>query len=146
MAAAKSKKGGSPPLSASPKKPAREVVRNVGGRPPHLPTSQTRKLVELAKAAGHTDEQIAATLEIGLKTLKAHYAEELEDGGRKISLAIAGNLASIAASSTHPKAVTAAIFWMKARCGWRDTPSDEEVNIEETYTEFTVRIGEKRVG
>ncbi|CAB4122778.1 hypothetical protein UFOVP32_67 [uncultured Caudovirales phage] len=125
-------------VSTDPKKGG----KGPGGRPPHQPTLQTRKLVELAKGIGYTDEQIARSVGIAVKTLTIHYAEELSAGGEKINLAIAGNLASIASSSTHPRAVTAAIYWTKARMGWAD--AHEEDDSDEAPMEFSIRIGEKR--
>lgn len=115
------------------------------GQPPHVPTDQTRLLVGLAKGSGFTDEQIAGVLGVALNTLKAHYKQELTEGADKINLKIAANLASIAASPTHKNAVTAAIYWTKARMGWVDKqPEPEDEDEDEEPMEFTIGIGEKR--
>lgn len=100
-------------------------------------------LVSLGKGVGYTDAQIARTIGIDVKTLKVHYSPELEAGAEKINLRIAANLASIASSATHPRAVTAAIYWTKARMGWADV-KDGEDDPDEDGVEFTIGIGEKR--
>lgn len=115
-----------------------------GGRPPHAPTAQTRALVSVCKAIGYTDEQIAATVEISLNTLKLHYKDELATGAAKVNAKVAANLFTTAVSPTHPKAITAAIFWAKARMGWTDKTPEGDEGDDEAPVEFTIGIGDKR--
>lgn len=111
------------------------------GTPAHEPTLPTRNLVMLGLAMGQTHAQIARLVGIGLPTLQKHYAEELEDGGQKILASIAGNLARIAQDPNHPKCVTAAIFWLKTKGGFRESvPTVDPENPDERVT-FTINIG-----
>lgn len=114
-----------------------------GGKNAHQPTAQLRALVSVCKASGYTDEQVAETVGISVNTLKAHYRDELANGALKINAKIAANLAVIASSPTHPRAVTAAIYWTKARMGWADVQADDTDGDEEAV-EFSICIGEKR--
>lgn len=114
------------------------------GQPPHVPTDATRMLVSLGLGSGYTLEQVSRVIGISIMTLKSHYETEIEDGGSKINLKIAANLAMIASNPNHPKAVTAAIYWTKARMGWMDDGADDEKDDDETPVEFTIGIGEKR--
>jgi len=51
--------------------------RGKRGRPPHEPTAENRRFVQLALACGHDEEAIAAALRIHPRTLKRHYFHEL---------------------------------------------------------------------
>jgi len=99
------------------------------------------KLVELGKAIGYTHEQIARLIGVSEDTLSRHYAEELEHGAERINAAIAANLARIASSGQDRTAVTAAIFWAKARMGWRDTAVAVDVGAVNAPAVFTFNIG-----
>jgi hypothetical protein len=87
------------------------------GRPPHEPTRETRRLVEHHAATGTLHQQIAKLLGISLNTLKKHYPEELELGLARANAVVSGTLFSEAKRGN----ITAAIFWMKTRGGWRET-------------------------
>jgi hypothetical protein len=50
------------------------------GRPPHVPTDDTRQRVEILRAAGMPAWQIAQTIGIGESALREHYAAEIEAG------------------------------------------------------------------
>jgi hypothetical protein len=136
--------GGSKKPPSRAKATAKAGDGGKGGRPPHQPSPQTKALVSVCKAIGYTDEQIAATVEISPTTLKLHYKEELETGAAKVNAKVAANLFATAVSTTHPKAITAAIFWAKARMGWSDKTPEAEEGDDETPVEFTIGIGEKR--
>ena len=130
-----------PTKAATPKAPAKSAV---GQGRTHQPTDQTRALVSLCKAMGYTEDQTAKTLGIALNTLKAHYREELDIGDLKANAKVAANLFTIATSATHPKAITAAIFWAKAKMGWSDKSPELDEGDDEAPVEFTIGIGEKR--
>jgi hypothetical protein len=55
--------------------------RGKKGRPPHIPTADFRRFVQLALACGQEEEDIAAALGIHHRTLKRHYFHEL--GGKR---------------------------------------------------------------
>jgi hypothetical protein len=89
------------------------------GRPPHQPTEQARKTVEAMAGFGIPQTDIARIIGVSPETLRLHYGEELDTGGIRANAAIAKNLFRIA-QGTGREAVTACIFWLKARAGWRE--------------------------
>lgn len=89
------------------------------GRPPHEPTGETRDRVEMLAAFGIPAQDIAATLEITDTTLRKYYRHELDTGLVKANEKVAGALFKNA-TGNDPKAVSAAIFWLKTRARWRD--------------------------
>ena len=66
---------------------------------------------------GVPHEQIATFLEIDAKSLRQHYRWELDRGMIEANVKVAQTLFQMA---TVDKIVAAAIFWMKARAGWRE--------------------------
>lgn len=92
------------------------------GRPAHVPTQKNRGLVEAYAACGTPEEDIARLLGIDPKTLRKHYRSELDIAHVKANAKVAGALYNTA---IDPKAgikhVTAAIFWLKTRAGWKET-------------------------
>jgi hypothetical protein len=66
---------------------------------------------------GVPHEGIAVLLEIDPKTLRRHYRQELDRGSVEATAKVAQSLFQMA---TVDKNVAAAIFWMKARAGWRE--------------------------
>ncbi len=89
-------------------------------RPEHVPTEQSRKTVEAMSAYGVPQQQIAAVIGISKPTLEKHYRAELDTADAKAIAKVAESLFQKATGS-HPQAVTAAIFWLKTRAGWKDT-------------------------
>lgn len=91
------------------------------GRPPYQPTEKDRRQIRLLCGFGLTDEEIAAVIGIGIATLKKYYECELKSGAPEVIAQVANSLLKMA---THPEKpnVTAAIFWLKCRAGWVDTP------------------------
>lgn len=51
--------------------------RGKKGRPPHVPTAENRRFVQLSLACGHDEDAIAAALQITVRTLNRHYFHEL---------------------------------------------------------------------
>jgi hypothetical protein len=135
--------------TAAPGKPPRETIKlqTRVGQVTH-PNKTAQAVVALGAAMGMTIAQIAKRGGISIDTIYEHYRDELENGADAVNLAIVANIVTIAKSATHPKAITAAIYWTKARMGWRDgdgakTPDGGEGD-EESATEFTLKIGDKR--
>jgi hypothetical protein len=118
---------------------------------PHEPTKTTRALVEMGLSGGFTQEQIGRVLGISDKTLRKYYAPEIADGGSTADLRVAGNLFRIATQTSDNKAaLTAGIFWLKARRRWRTTDAVEvEAEGKQTSADgeqtvsFTLKIGER---
>ncbi len=141
--------------------PSGTLKKNKGQFTPFEPTDADRQLVMLCAAMGLTQEQTAAQVRypagISVETLVKFYRPELEQGADRLAATIAGNIASIARDRSHPKAVTAAIFWLKARRGWRDSPASASATVEIGGGEdgdkdasgtvapvrFTLKIGER---
>jgi len=98
------------------------------GRPAHKPDPVTRRQVEAMAAYGIPEADIATVIGIDPKTLRRHYRRELDTGHIKANTKVAENLYRRATGESR-EAVTAAIFWMKTRGGWRETPQAHEVTI-----------------
>jgi hypothetical protein len=96
------------------------------GRPAFSPTNEQRLKVEIMVACGMAQtmicEQIVNTTTgkpIDLKTLRKVFRDELDRGSQTANSLVAQALFK-KATGTGPQSVTAAIFWMKARAGWKD--------------------------
>jgi hypothetical protein len=90
-------------------------------RPLHQPTDETRRMVEQHAAVGTLHKQIAKLLGISLNTMKKYYREELDLGLARANAVVASTLFSAARRGN----ITACIFWMKTRGGWRETSKVE---------------------
>lgn len=129
------------------KAPTNQAGKSAALRPikgitaPHVPSQSSRNHVILACLSGLTQEQTATSLGISENTLRKHYKAELASGGAKLLMAIAANLASIAQNPNHPKAVTAAIFWLKTKGGFREVDKPEDPDNPEEHVTFTINIG-----
>jgi len=66
---------------------------------------------------GVPHEQIAVFMRIDAKTLRKHYRDELDRGMVEANVKVAQTLFQLA---TVDRNVPAAIFWLKARAGWRE--------------------------
>jgi hypothetical protein len=66
---------------------------------------------------GLIQDEIARWLDIDDKTLRKHFRRELDTGAIEANTRVA---ASLYAMATKDKIPAAAIFWMKARAGWKD--------------------------
>ena len=62
------------------------VTRPRAGRPSHAPTDETRNLVESLSGFGIPQDEIARLVGIDPKTLRFHYADQIELGGIKANL------------------------------------------------------------
>ena len=81
------------------------------------PTQEQRRMARAMAGLGLPQEQIALLLEIDAKTLRKHLRDELDRGMAEANVKIAQSLFNMA---TTGGSVAAAIFWMKARAGWRE--------------------------
>ena len=87
----------------------------------HLPHAST---VEAMAGFGLTAAQIARVLKLNPEILKAGYIDELEGGQIKANARVAENLYRKATGDGR-EAVTAAIFWLKARASWKEVSVQE---------------------
>ena len=81
------------------------------------PTEEQRRTVKAMAGLGVPHEGIAVLLDIDPKTLRKYFHLELERGSVEATAKVAQSLFQLA---TAGKNVAAAIFWMKARAGWRE--------------------------
>ena len=81
------------------------------------PTDEQRRLVHAMAGFGIQHEGIATHLDIDAKTLRLHFRRELDRGSVDATAKVAQSLFQMA---TQDRNVAAAIFWMKARGGWRE--------------------------
>lgn len=93
-------------------------------RPRHQPDPMLRRQVEAMAGYGVPEADIADMIGIDPKTLRKHYRQELDQGHTKANIKVAENLFRKATGEGR-EAVTAAIFWLKARAGWRETVQAE---------------------
>lgn len=83
------------------------------------PTAEQRRLVKTLSGFGVRHDDIARQVGIDPKTLRLRLRDELDRGSVEATAKVAQSLYQMA---TTGKNVAAAIFWMKARAGWRDVP------------------------
>ena len=79
-------------------------------------------------AYGVPELNIASVVGIDPKTLRKHYRHELDNGQVKATAKVAESLFR-KATSEGPQSVTAAIFWLKTKGGWRETSQDHRVGF-----------------
>jgi hypothetical protein len=107
-------------------------------RPPYKPTDKDRRTVEAMVGYGITHEQIAKAIGINPKTLRKHFREEIDTGEVKANAKVAESLylqatgapavydaAGRVVRAEQPRVTTAAIWWTKARMGWKETVENE---------------------
>jgi hypothetical protein len=73
---------------------------------------------------GVPETDIARVVGIDAKTLRKHYRDELDTGHIKATAKVA-EFVFRKATTEGSQAVTAAIFWMKSRAGWKETSLHE---------------------
>lgn len=95
------------------------------GRPRWTPTDEQRRQVKIMSAMGLTPEAIGSVLSVSAPTIRRWCRVELETGSVEANLKVAQSLFRQATHPTRPN-VVAAIFWTKARMGWRDRDVGKE--------------------
>ena len=85
---------------------------------------ETRDRVETLAAYGTPHKETAPVLRIDLEVLCTDYEEELATGRTKANSRVAEALYRTAIAGGR-EGVTAAIFWLKARAGWKETSVHE---------------------
>ena len=80
------------------------------------PTEAERKQVEAMSGFGVPQDDIALVIGIDKKTLTKHFRRELDTGAAKANARVSESLFKQAIGGN----VAAAIFWTKARMGWRE--------------------------
>lgn len=83
-----------------------------------MPAVEDRDRVRKLAGIGASEEDIAAQLQIPLKRLQKRFRRELAEGA---ALGKTEALEKLHAMATSGSNTSATIFFVKARCGWRDT-------------------------
>jgi hypothetical protein len=83
---------------------------------PHKPTETTRELVKSLSGFGVPQDDICVVLDVSLPTLHKYYRRECDLGFAQANAKVGESLFKQATSGN----TSAAIFWMKARAGWRE--------------------------
>ena len=96
-----------------------ETTKHAGGRPPYQPTDKERAQVKTLAGLGIPHTDIARVMQIAEMKLRKYYSLELEVGSIEANAKVAKSLFD-KATGPGKEGVTAAIFWLKARAGWRD--------------------------
>ena len=120
------------------------MTRLRAGRPTHTPTDETRNMVESLSGFGIPQDEIARLVGIAPKTLRFHYADQIELGGIKATAKVAQNLFGMACKPTR-EGLSAAIFWLKVRAGWSEYAPrrfDEPVGKKESAERDALTAGE----
>jgi hypothetical protein len=110
---------------------------NGGGKVGHgsggiIPLRAAQK-VAAPRRVPETD--IAGVIGIDPKTLRRHYRDELKHGHAKANVRVAESLYRKATSDAQ--SVTAAIFWLKTRAGWKETSVQEVEPIQVVISRFS---------
>ena len=108
-------------------------------RPRHQPDDFHRRQVEALAGYGVPETDIAGMIGIDPKTLRKHYRHELDHGHTKANAKVAENLYRKATGESR-EAVTAAIFWLKARARWKEVSVNEHSGIDGAPIEQVTKI------
>ena len=95
----------------------------------HEPTDDQRRMVKVMSGFGIPHPDIANQIGVDAKTLRKHFREELDRGMTEANMRVAQSLFAMA---TTGGSVAAAIFWMKARAGWREKHPEEPAEDEKS--------------
>jgi hypothetical protein len=101
------------------------IPRTGPGAPEFEVTDEKRATVKAMAAYGIPQYDIARVLGCSAPTLRKYFGLELDTGSTEATAMVAQTLFNIAVKKDGGKeAVTACIFWLKARGGWRDYSVD----------------------
>lgn len=99
----------------------------------HKPTDETRATVKALTAFGVPQMQVGPYIGVNDKTLRKYYRHELDTALVDSNFNVAKCLYQNATTKNN---VSAQIFWLKTKAGWKDT-SVLEVSEKVTDTEHT---------
>jgi hypothetical protein len=97
--------------------------RDGEGRPPHEPTDDLRAVVLGMTINGVPIDVMCKVLKLDDDTLRKHYGEEILLGRERAGGRVAGYLFAQATGQhgNTSQSVTAAIFYLKTRQGWKES-------------------------
>jgi hypothetical protein len=103
--------------------------------PPFEPTQSQRDNVRVAVACGMPQDLVCRQLvnpatgkPIDEKTLRLHFRAELDDGMSTANAMVARSL-YLKAMGDGKASVSAAIFWLKCRAGWKEVSVVEQTGL-----------------
>lgn len=105
----------------------------------HRPTQKMRDQVEAYAGIGVPHHDIAKLQKLSTHTLLKHYSVELGVGKARANAQVANSLFRMATSGGN---VAAAIFWMKAQAGWRETPLQTPLDGGTAGATVNILVGE----
>lgn len=108
------------------------------GAPPYVSDDKTRGLVRTAAGYGLPQKMIAVLAGISVPTLEKYYGQELKDGEATATFEVAKTLYTRA---TTGKDLGAAIFWLKARAGWREKHVLDDPETRKTLADLVLMSG-----
>jgi hypothetical protein len=112
------------------------------GRPAKEPTDAERKHVKGMASVGVSEINIAKIIGCDAKTLRKHFWTELENGHIEANAQVAAALFRKATSpDVNSASVSAAVFWLKARAGWKEAQAEEQGKKE--HREAAARHAER---
>ena len=100
---------------------------NKGGRPPHQRDERIARQVEAMSGYGIPVISIGKCVGLCENTLRKYYRDEIELGAVKANAKVIESLFR-KATGEGQGAVSAAIFWAKTRCGWKETTVNEHTH------------------
>lgn len=113
--------------------------RSKGGRPPFKPAKGDHAMVEGLASFGVPHDKIAAYIGCSHVTLRKHFREELDRGKLRANLQVMQSLYRKAISPKLCQAtVTAAIFWLKVKAGWREDSAADILKAAEIEVRFVL--------
>lgn len=108
----------------------KEYNRKAGVKP-HEPSPEFRSKVRMMASVGITKEEIARFLGITTPTLYKHYRDELDLAAVEANTRVGTNLYLMATGPrTEKSTAIAAIWWSKARMGWKDVSRIENTGAD----------------
>lgn len=93
-----------------------EIIWAKPHRPPYEPPDKDRRVVKMKAGLSIPEDRIAQVLGVGAKTLRKHFAQELEVGHAKLEAQLTQNLLRIAQGHDR-QSLIATIFALKSRFG-----------------------------
>lgn len=102
-------------------KPAekRASAKETRGRPSHQPTMKERAQVKMLAAMNIGRADMAVFLGVSVGTIDKYFSNEIKMGQIEANAKVSASLYRAATDPKKPN-VVAAIFWLKARAGWRE--------------------------
>ena len=101
------------------------------GQPPFEPTADQRKQVRAMVAYGVPLSDIAPVIGVSRPTLSKHFAREIETAAAEANAKVGQSLYQQAVEKGN---VTAQIFWLKTKAGWRESSHVDLTSSDRSMT------------